>query len=92
MNQTNENDSQERIKLQEQINALETFVKQHLDNEAITRLGNIKSVDQGKALQIIVLLSKIIQENKIDIISDEQFKQILKQLDSEKRETKIVRK
>ena len=93
MDQVNDKDLQEKVKLQQQINAMEIFIKQYLTNEAITRYGNIKSVNQEKALQLIAILAKIIQENQIkEKITDDQLKQILMQLDTGKRETKIIRK
>ena len=93
MNQVNEKEIEERIKLQQQINAMESLVKQYMTNEAISRYGNIKSVNQEKALQLIALLAKLIQERQVTSkLTDDQLKQILIQLDTGKKETKIIRK
>ena len=93
MNQVNEKEIEERIKLQQQINAMESLVEQYMTNEAISRYGNIKSVNQEKALQLIALLAKLIQERQVTSkLTDDQLKQILIQLDTGKKETKIIRK
>jgi|TARA_Y100000310_G_scaffold97577_1_gene95216 programmed cell death protein 5 len=83
---------QEELKLQQQIEVLEEFVKKHLTKEAIQRYGNLKAAHKEKAIQVITLIAQALQSGQItDKISDEQFKQILKQLQPDKREFKIRR-
>jgi len=67
--------------LRHQLNLLEQEVKKYLSRDAILRYGNIKAVNPEKARQIIVLLSQLIQNGQIrEQISDEQFKQLLLQI------------
>lgn len=91
--QTNEREIQERIKLQEQINALENLAKQYMTNEAISRYGNLKSAHKEKALQLIAVIAQLVQNNQIkEKLTDTQLKQLLLQLDEPKKETRIIRK
>ncbi len=94
MDETNyQKEIQERIKMQQQIAAVENLVKQYMTNEAITRFGNIKSAYKEKALELIAVIAQLIQQNQLkEKISDEQLKQLLSHLDNPKRETKIIRK
>lgn len=82
--------AQERAEFMGQVQMLEGMVKQHLSREALARYGNIKAVDEKKALQVCVLLGQLINENKIGMITDEQFKAVLQQLSPAKREMKIT--
>mgnify|MGYP001598766610 CR=1 FL=1 len=93
MNENEENEMQEKLKLQQQINALETLAKQYMTNEAISRYGNIKSAHKEKALQLIAIIAQLIQKNQIqEKITDAQLKQLLINLNEPKRETKIIRR
>ena len=47
----------EDAEIQKQIKELENKAKDHLSKEAMLRLGNIKSVDSEKALQIVAILN-----------------------------------
>lgn len=93
MNENEEKEMREKLKLQQQINALETLAKQYMTNEAISRYGNIKSAHKEKALQLIAIIAQLIQQNQIkEKITDAQLKQLLINLNEPKRETKIIRK
>ncbi len=76
--------------LKNQIEELETLIKRHLTGEAIARYGNIKTVNPQKAVQVLAVLSQLIQYRKSDAkITDNELKEILKQIQEQKRETKI---
>jgi DNA-binding TFAR19-related protein (PDSD5 family) len=79
---------QERAELEKQVSELETFVKARLTKEAIARYSNIKVAHPELALQLLIGLSQIMQQNKI-IINDEQLKELLSKALPKKRETKI---
>jgi len=80
----------EQQKLQQQIMEIEKLAKQQMTNEAISRYGALKSAHQERALQAIAVIARLAQENQIkEKITDEQFKSLLQQLDSEKKEFKI---
>lgn len=81
-------DQDELQKLQQ----LENIVKQYLSKEALLRYGNIKTVNQEKALQIISILAHLIETQQIkEKLTDEQFKNLLLNLKEEKN-FKIIRK
>lgn len=89
----NEQETQEKIKLQNQILEVEKMVKNYMTNEAIARYGNLKSAHPEKALGSIALIARLIQENKItEKITDDQFKQLLMNMEPGKRESKISRR
>jgi programmed cell death protein 5 len=70
----------------------EALLKQILSTEARQRLNNLKMVKQEFAEQIELQLIQMAQTGKLPIpLSDAQLKQILVQLQSRKRETKITR-
>ena len=86
------NEINEQIKLEQQIVALEEFAKQYLSKEAITRFGILKSAHPQKALQVIAFIAQIAQNGQIkEKISDEKFKEILKEFDKniKKKEFKL---
>ncbi len=84
--------AQEQQQLQAQLEQLETVVKQFLSKEAIERYGNLKAAHQEKAVQLIVILAQAIQQGQIkEKITDEELRNVLKQLEHEKKEFKIKR-
>lgn len=72
--------AQEQAEFQQQVQALETGVKQHLTREALARYGNIKAVDGQKAVQLCLVLAQLIKEQRMSIVTDEQLKIILQQI------------
>lgn len=88
-----DSEAQEKIKVQQQINALEAVAKQFMSSEAIMRYGSLKSAYQQKALQSLALIATLAKQGQIkEKISDAQYKSLLMRLDEPKRETKIIRK
>ncbi len=81
--------NQEEAKLQQQIMQLEAVVKQILTKEALQRYGNLKVAHPEKTVQLLVVIAQLIQHNKITQIDDDQLKEILQQMDGEKRQTKL---
>tara|TARA_Y100000310_G_scaffold344780_1_gene459470 strand:+ start:9565 stop:9786 length:222 start_codon:yes stop_codon:yes gene_type:complete len=72
---------------------LENLAKQHLTKEAISRYYNIKAAHPELAVQVLAMLASFLQTNQIkEKITDEQFKNILKQIQPPKKEFKIHRK
>ncbi len=79
--------------LQEKILQIENMAKAYMTKDAITRYGNLKSAHKEKALQVIALIAKLASENQIkEKVTDEQFKDLLRRLEPERKETKIIRK
>jgi len=70
----------------------QALLKQILSPEARQRLTNLKMVKQDFTDQLEMQLIQLAQTGKLPIpLSDAQLKQILIQLQSRKRETKITR-
>lgn len=62
----------------EQITALENFVKQHMTKQAISRYGNIKLAHPELALNALALLFQAVQQGIT--IDDDALKQMLKSI------------
>ena len=87
----NQNQMQEEAQAQQQIEQLETLVKQKLTRGALQRYGNVKAAHPEKAIQLLVVLAQAIQQGQIDQVDDDTLKQILIKLTPEKKEFKIKR-
>ena len=81
----------EEAELQRQIAELEGIVKQLCTKEALERYGNIKAVDQEKAIQVIAVIGQLVQSGRVQKINDEMLKNLLMRLAGNKRESKIRR-
>ena len=81
----------EEAELQRQIAELEGIVKQLFTKEALERYGNIKAVDQEKAIQVIAVIGQLVQSGRVQKINDEMLKNLLMRLAGKKRESKIRR-
>src|SRR3989344_3851791 len=81
----------EQIELNQQIEMLENIAKQYLSKEAISRYGNLKVAHPDVAIQAIAVIAQAAGQIK-EKISDEQFKNILKQMQKPKKEFKILRR
>lgn len=86
-------DSQRQAQEDQQIEAQkQALLKQILSPEARQRLTNLKMIKPEFTDQLELQLIQLAQMGKIPIpLSDAQLKQILIQLQSRKRETKITR-
>jgi programmed cell death protein 5 len=87
MSDERQNQAEQQIDAQKQ-----ALLKQILSTEARQRLNNLKMIKPEFAEQIEMQLIQMAQTGKLPIpLSDAQLKQILVQLQSRKRETKITR-
>ena len=84
--------SQEDVQFQQQIEQLESIVRQHLTKDALERYGNIKAAQPEKAVQVLAVLGQIIQSGKLDMINDDLFKEILMKITPKKKDIKITRR
>lgn len=86
-------DEQKQAQAEKEIDAQkEALLKQILTPEARQRLTNLKMVKREFTEQLELQIIQLAQMGKIPIpLSDAQLKQILIQLQSRKRETKITR-
>lgn len=87
MSDERQNQAEQQIDAQKQ-----ALLKQILSTDARQRLNNLKMIKPEFAEQIEMQLIQMAQTGKLPIpLSDAQLKQILVQLQSRKRETKITR-
>lgn len=78
--------------VQKQIESIKALARQHMTREAISRLGNVEAAHPELALRASMFVAKAVQMGSIkEKITDEQLKQILKQIQDTKRDTKIRR-
>ena len=85
--------SQNKLKLQQQVALIEETAKKYLDSEALERFGNIKMVDPEKALQVAALIVQNVEVGNLNnVLGDDQFKKVLIKLQGDKREFKFNRK
>ena len=78
------------LRFQQQIAALESAVKQRLTKDALQRYGTIKVAHPEKAMQLIIVISKLMESNPGYQVSDNELKEILLRLQAPK--TRIIRK
>jgi len=91
--QNRASDEQRQAQAEEKIEAQkQALLRQILSPEARQRLNNLKMVRADFTEQIELQLIQMAQMGKLPVpLSDTQLKQILLQLQSRKRETKITR-
>jgi len=83
---------QEEIKLQQQIDFLESLGKQYLTKEALQRYGNLRVAYPEKAIHVMTLIVQLSQSGQLnEKIDDVKFKELLRQLDAPKKEFKLRR-
>ena len=82
----------EQAQIQQQIEQMESIVKQFLTKEALARYGSLKAAHQEKALQVLVVLFQAIQKGQVKgKIDDALLKKLLEQLTPAKKDFKITR-
>ncbi len=78
--------------MQEQIGQLESVVKNYLSKEALQRYGSLKLAHSEKAMNVLAVLTQLIQQGRIKgKLTDQQFKEILKKLEPKKHDINIKR-
>lgn len=80
------------IELQRKIRDLEVIAKQFLTKEAISRYSNLKVAHPELAIRAITIIAQAVNTNQLGSkIDDKQFKNLLVQLQSEKKDFKFIR-
>lgn len=84
---------QQRVQAEQQIEMQkQAILRRILTSDARQRLNNLKMVKPQFAEQLELQLIQLAQQNKINIpMTDEQLKEILKKLQSQRRDIKIRR-
>ena len=79
--------------LANQLKEMERVASLVLDDNAYTRLNNIKLINEDLALNVMALLYQLYASGRIKKkMNDNAFKELLLQLTPKDRETKIIRK
>ena len=79
----------EEAMLQQQIEQIESVVKQKMSKDALQRYGNIKSAHPEKALTLLAILGKGLESGQIKTVDDKLLKLILLKIQEEKKQFKI---
>ena len=88
MPENNNSDIDSPEKLAEQVLALEGVAKKFMTKEAISRYGNLKMAHTELAIKAIAIIAQASQTNQIQgKITDEQFKELLKEINQKKQFT-----
>ena len=84
--------SQEQAQIHQQIEHMESVVKQIFTKEAVERYGNLKTAHQEKALQLLVILYQAMQTGQIKAkVDDSTLKKFLQQMTPKKKDFNIKR-
>ena len=84
--------AEEQGQIQQQIEMMESAVRQFLTKEALARYGSLKAAHQEKALQLLIVLFQAMQKGQIqNKLDDSALRKILERLTPKKREIKIRR-
>ncbi|MDO8481005.1 MAG: DNA-binding protein [Nanoarchaeota archaeon] len=87
-----QNQFQQQREVQEQVDQLETAVKQVLTPEALARYGTLKLVHPEKAMTVLAALAQLVNAGQIKgKVTDAEFKEILRRLEPAKKEFTIKR-
>jgi programmed cell death protein 5 len=82
----------QQAQMQQQVEQIESVVKQFFTKDALARYGNLKAAHQEKSLQLLIILFQAIQKGQIKgKVDDSTLKKILEQLAPKKREISIKR-
>ena len=82
----------EQQQLQQELEQIESFVKQKLTREALVRYGSYKTAFPEQAAQLSVILYQLISRKNIRIIDDDSLKEILREFQPKKKDFKITKR
>lgn len=71
---------QEQLKMHQNIAFLERIAKKKMTREAISRYGALKLTRHETALQAILIVAQAVEQGMQEVIDDEKFKEILRQI------------
>ena len=91
MNQSEDQSNQEKqLQFLKQLEVLEQKVKLYLSQQSIARYGSIKAANPEKAMQVVLIMAKAIEAGQVKRkLTDEEFKQVLRELQEPKKEFRI---
>ena len=79
----------EQVKMQQEMTKIEESAKQLLTKDALSRYSNLKLAHPEKALQVAFAISQACKSGLNQKIDDASLKEILMQMQENKKETKI---
>ena len=91
MNQSEDQSNQEKqLQFLKQLEVLEQKVKLYLSQQSIARYGGIKAANPEKAMRVVLIMAKAIEAGQVKRkLTDEEFKQVLRELQEPKKEFRI---
>jgi len=84
-----ENAYKEEVKLKEQIKGIEDAAKRCMTKDALSRFGNLKVAHPEKALDVAIAIVNAANSGMNEKIDDKTLKEMLVQLNENRREAKI---
>ena len=81
----------EQEQVRQQIEMMESVVRQFLAKDALERYGNLKAAHKEKALQLLAVIYSAIKKGHDQQIDDNLLKKIIEQITPKKRDIKIKR-
>ena len=70
----------EKAAISEQLEMIEKIAKQKMTREAVSRYGTVKLAHPEKAIRAIAYVAQAVQSGLKEMVDDEKFKEILKQI------------
>ena len=85
--------AERQAEVEGQLAALEQVVKGALSKEALERFGNIKAAFPEKAAQLVMILAQALESGQVrNRIEDAQLRELLRRMDTGKKDITITRK
>jgi DNA-binding TFAR19-related protein (PDSD5 family) len=85
------NEQMQQEAMLQQLEAVESAVKQHMTKEAVSRYGNIKTAYPEKAMQALMIMARAIETRQITKIDDALLKHFLEAMTPAKHEFRLTR-
>jgi len=83
-------ENSDEMELIKQVSMLESIAKRKMSKEAISRYGNIKIAHPETAIKAIAAIAQAVQLGQVkEILSDDDFKSILFEIQNNKKEFRL---
>jgi len=74
----------QELEIAKNLKMIEDIAKSKMSRDAVSRYGNLKVAHPELAIKAISLIAEAAHSGQIDVISDLQFKELLRQLQEKK--------
>lgn len=79
-----DNIQDQEIEIAKNLKMIEDIAKSKMSRDAVSRYGNLKVAHPELAIKAISLIAEAAHSGQIDVVSDLQFKELLRQLQEKK--------